>query len=254
MSPKRQRPRKADIEPAPAEQVPSAFVLRKLDVLIASPGDAKAARDVVEQALHGWNDQRADDMGIMLRPRRWETGSVPILSEGDAQSVINTQLVDSSDILIGIFYHRLGSPTARAVSGTAEEINRAVAAKKPVHLYFSEKELPYFADLAQFEALRQFRSKIEKEGLISTFKSESELPVMILRAIDYDIVRHQLHGNAYLERYAAKLASELEVIVPDQAERLIGDARARRAAQLLGIREELGPRFITDEKRLRSSE
>jgi hypothetical protein len=99
--------------------VPGEF--RKLDVLIASPGDAMPGRDAVEKSLHNWNSHRGDVEGIILRPRRWETDTVPISGRRDTQSVINGQLVDKADIVIGIFYHRLGTLTPRAVSGTAEE-------------------------------------------------------------------------------------------------------------------------------------
>jgi hypothetical protein len=158
-----------------------------LNVLIASPGDASAGRDAVERALHAWNDHRSDATNIILRPRRWETGSIPILGRGDTQSVINSQLVDESDIVVAVFYHRLGSPTARAVSGTAEEIKRSVAAGKFVHLYFAKKKLPYDLDLEQFKALREFRKEMQGIGLVATFKSESELHPAITNAMEYDI-------------------------------------------------------------------
>ena len=59
-----------------------------------------AGRDAVETALHDWNDHRGDREGVVLRLRRWETGSVPTMGRGGPQSVINSQLVDKSDIVI----------------------------------------------------------------------------------------------------------------------------------------------------------
>jgi hypothetical protein len=59
-------------------------------------------------------------------------------------------LVDRSDIVIAIFYHKLGSPTQRAISGTAEEISRSVRAGKPVHI---------FVNTAELETLRSFRAE-----------------------------------------------------------------------------------------------
>jgi hypothetical protein len=158
-----------------------------LKVLIASPGDARSARDGIEKALHDWNNRRAVAAGYTLLPQRWETGSVPILGHGDAQSVINSQLVDQSDIVIAVFYHRLGSATPRAISGTAEEVNRSVAAGKPVHLYFAEKKLPHDVDIAQLAALREFRAKMQKVGLVATFKAVPDLRDQVSRAVEYDI-------------------------------------------------------------------
>ena len=95
------------------------------------------ATDAVESALMIWNRDRAEASSAMMLPRRWETDAVPLVGAVDAQSVINDQLVDRADILFGVFYARLGRPTSRGVSGTAEEIERAADAGKPVHVYFS---------------------------------------------------------------------------------------------------------------------
>jgi hypothetical protein len=62
--------------------------------------------------------------------------SVPLLG-GHPQRLINAQGVDDSDILFALFAlfgSRLGSPTPDAVSGTVEEIERAVEQGKPIHL------------------------------------------------------------------------------------------------------------------------
>jgi len=169
-----------------------------LDVLIASPGDANTGRDAVEQAILGWNAHRGDSEGLMLRPRRWETDSVPLLGQGDAQSVINAQLVDDADIILAIFYHRLGSATHRAKSGTAEEIERSIARGKPVHLYFSEKPVPYNHDAKQFKALRKFRLEMQGRGLVATFRKESELSLEVGRAIEFDVAH--LRGAGPLKK------------------------------------------------------
>jgi hypothetical protein len=161
--------------------------VRLLNVLIASPGDAGEARDAVEEALHNWNDHRGDAERIILRPRRWETGSVPISGRGDAQTVINAQLVDEADIVIAIFFHRLGSATPRAASGTAEEIQRAISAGKRVHLYFSNAAVPYDLDLDQFKSFREFRDQMESEGLVAAFDSVSDLVGDVRNAIESDL-------------------------------------------------------------------
>jgi hypothetical protein len=122
-----------------ATTLPSLSVAaHRLDVLIASPEDASRWSDAVQQALHSWNDHRADAEEFILRPRRSKIASVPIWGRGDGQTVINSQLVDTSDIVIAIFYYKLGSSTRRAVSRTAEEVARAVNAGKPVHIYFAQ--------------------------------------------------------------------------------------------------------------------
>jgi hypothetical protein len=161
--------------------------VRVVYVLIASPGDLQEERDVVERAVHDWNQRRTEQSGLVLLPLRWETGSVAISGQGDAQSVINAQLVAKADIVFALFYSKLGSATARAISGTAEEIERSVESGKPVHIYFSTQNLPHSVDDRQLRALRSFRERVRRHGLVGEFGSHSDLSTIVQSAIEYDI-------------------------------------------------------------------
>jgi hypothetical protein len=165
------------------------FDARGLRVLIASPGDVADARDTIERELHEWNSAHSLALNVTLHPLRWEIDGVPLLARGDAQNVLNEQIVDSADIVIGIFHTRLGSPTARAASGTAEELERTSADGKPVHVWFSEQPLPYDVDAEQFQALRTFRAALESTNFVGTFTSGDELRTKLRRALDYDVSR-----------------------------------------------------------------
>jgi hypothetical protein len=51
----------------------------------------------------------------------WEISATP--AAGDRpQAIINRQVVDQADILVGAFWTRLGTPAGRALSGTVEEM------------------------------------------------------------------------------------------------------------------------------------
>ena len=115
-----------------------AFVLK---VLISSPGDTGEEVAAVKESLHGWNGSRAESAQVILLPRHWKSDAVPRLGAGGGQGVINEQLVDDADIVIALFDSRLGQATADAVSGTAEEIQRAVDAGKHVHVWFSNEPI-----------------------------------------------------------------------------------------------------------------
>jgi hypothetical protein len=134
-----------------------------------------------------WNRDRAEAEGFVLIPQRWETDTVPLITGTDGQSVINSQIIDSADILISVFHSRLGMPTGRAPSGTAEEIERAVQAGRPVHVYFSNEAHPPGVDLAQLSNLRDFRSELQSRGLTGSFDSMEELRRMVHSAIDLDV-------------------------------------------------------------------
>jgi hypothetical protein len=53
--------------------------------------------------------------------------------------LINQRLLVDCDLLIGVFWTRLGSPTGNEASGTVEEIHRHLNAGKPATIYFFSK-------------------------------------------------------------------------------------------------------------------
>lgn len=168
-----------------------SFTATIMRVMIASPSDIPEARDAVEKAINDWNNASAANKQIVLLPWRWETSSVPVLG-GHPQSLINSQGVDECDIVIALFGSRLGSPTPDAVSGTVEEITRAVDSGKPVHLYFSSAPLPNDIDTRQLDGLREFRTEISQRGLLGEFQTVEQLGHEIWKAIEFDIAQMRL--------------------------------------------------------------
>lgn len=194
-----------------------AYTANVLRVMIASPSDTTEARDAVEAAIHGWNGANAQIKQTILQSWRWETSSVPVLG-GHPQSLINSQGVDESDIVFALFGSRLGSPTPDAVSGTVEEIERAMGQGKPVHLYFSAAQLPNDVDTAQLDGLRAFRNEISQRGLLGEFSNVSQLEHEVWKAIEYDI------ANLSLGVPVVKVAeSEVRFSVQPRQEREIRD-------------------------------
>ena len=145
------------------------------------------ARDAVEKAVHGWNDANARNKSVILQPWRWETSAVPVMG-AHPQKLINAQGVDDSDIVFALFGGRLGSPTPDAISGTAEEVDRALELGKPVHLYFSTAPLPNDIDTAQLDALRAFKKDMQDRGLLGEFSNPEQLNHEVWKAFEHDIV------------------------------------------------------------------
>ncbi|TFD68211.1 DUF4062 domain-containing protein [Cryobacterium gelidum] len=175
-----------------------AFTATVLRVMIASPSDIPEARDAVERAIHGWNDANSKTKHVVLLPWRWETSAVPLLG-GHPQKLINGQGVDDSDIVFALFGGRLGSPTLDAVSGTAEEIDRALDLGKPVHLYFSTAPLPHDVDTAQLAALRAFKDDMQLRGLLGEFSNPEQLNHEVWKAIEHDLVRLEPHQETAID-------------------------------------------------------
>jgi hypothetical protein len=150
------------------------------EVLIASPSDVHAEREVLAEVIEDWNSTHSRDRGASLKALRWELDSVPG-SGARPQENLNRQLVENADILIGVFWTRLGTPTGQAVSGTAEEIDHFRSAGKPVLLYFSEADIPHDSDLEQFRRLKEYRKTLEVDTLYQTFNDVEKLRRRVTR-------------------------------------------------------------------------
>ena len=137
--------------------------------MIASPGDVLEAREVVRDVIHEWNYVNSHSAKAVLMPVGWETHSSPELGERP-QELINERILQDCDLLVGIFWTRLGTPTGKSTSGTVEEIERHLAAGKPAMVYFSTAPVaPQSIDQEQFSALTQFRQWCQGRGLVETF-------------------------------------------------------------------------------------
>jgi hypothetical protein len=162
------------------------FDAHVVKVLIASPGDTGEARDAVERAVANWNSVHAQRQGTIVLPWRWEKDAVPLFG-ASAQDVINSQAVDESDVVIALFNSRLGQATADAVSGTAEEIERANKAGKPVHVYFSTADHRNDVDARQLLKLQKYRKQLAKVALLGDYANDDHLMREVDRALNHDV-------------------------------------------------------------------
>ncbi|MGH2747787.1 MAG: hypothetical protein ACRDKB_07670 [Actinomycetota bacterium] len=149
-----------------------ATVLR---VLIASPSDTTNARVLLREVVEDWNSLHSEDAQIVLLPLMWERDSTPEMGDRP-QAILNRQLVDRADLLIGTFWTRLGTPTGEGESGTAEEIEKCAKEGKPTLIYFSEEPVrPDSVDPDEYKRLVAFRDRLKAQGLFDTFESLEEL-------------------------------------------------------------------------------
>lgn len=138
-------------------------------------------RQAATEAVNEWNVQHAAAESVVLLPVRWETHSTPQLGIRP-QDAINRQLVRRCDILVGMFWTKIGTSTGVADSGTLEEVNQFVAAGKPALLYFSSRPIdPNSIDLRENKKLRTFKATLYKKALTGSFKGVDELRQSLLR-------------------------------------------------------------------------
>jgi nucleoside 2-deoxyribosyltransferase len=161
-------------------------------VLIATPGDTGDEVEAIIASIHSWNGRRAEAEGVILLPRHWKSDAVPLVDANGAQSVIDSQLVDSADIVIAVFDSRLGQVTEDAVSGTAHEIERTTEAGKPVHVYFSDEPISRNADPKELARLNKFRKEMEAKSLLGVYADPTDLGYQVREAIEHDLTQMDL--------------------------------------------------------------
>lgn len=156
-------------------------------ILIASPGDVGEERNVIPEIINEWNAINAFSTKVLLMPVKWETHSAPLLGDRP-QAIINEQLVKECDLLVGVFWTRIGTNTGIAISGTAEEIEQFVSMNKPVMLYFSQSPVdPDKIDLDQFTILRGFKEKMRLKGLTETYANIPDFRQKFSRQLSINI-------------------------------------------------------------------
>ncbi len=206
----------------------SANVLR---VLIASPGDVPEERRIVTEELHRWNDAHSETRKIVLRPIKWETGSRPSLAMR-AQAVINKQIADSADILIGIFDSRIGTPTERHPSGTVEEIRNHASANKPAMVYFSNAPLDRDFDREQYDALVKFREECKCIGLYDSYKNATEFRQKISHHITLE-----LNDERYSQFSVAPSVTQPQPRLSSDATSLLTEAASYKPGSIFVLKD-----------------
>jgi len=156
----------------------SALIYR---VLVASPSDCVHERKAIPEVISLWNALNSLQTAAILEPVLWETHARPELGERP-QAIVNKQIVQRCDLLVGAFWTKLGTHTGQAESGTAEEIEEFRTANKPVLLYFSNAPVILDSvDEDQYRRLREYREKMKREGIVFNYESIAEFRELLLR-------------------------------------------------------------------------
>lgn len=147
---------------------------RTIHLTLCGPGDVAKEIDLAKEVIEEWNVQNFDLLNCGIRARHWLSDAAPSM-RARGQEVINWELVDTADLVVAIFWQRLGSPTGLHDSGTAEEVSRAQARGIEVMVYFSDLEdVRANSDPDQRDRLSAYRAKAMQTGLPWTFQSRSE--------------------------------------------------------------------------------
>jgi serine phosphatase RsbU (regulator of sigma subunit) len=158
-----------------------------LRVVVASPADVLAERDVVAQVVNEINKSVCADRGLRIEVIRWETDAYPGFHVDGPQGLIDPILrIENCDVLIGIFWKRFGTPTGDSGSGTAHEFQLAYQAWKKkrspqVMVYFNLKAYAPQSkeETDQWGQVLEFRKAYPKEGLWWPYKGTATFGTLL---------------------------------------------------------------------------
>ena len=225
-----------------------AYKATVIPVMIASPGDVADERNIIRSVIYDWNDINSATSKVILLPVGWETHISPELGERP-QELINKRILKDCDLLVGVFWTRLGTPTGKTESGTVEEIEEHIKSGKPAMIYFSSKPVaPESIDVKQFEKVKLFKEKCRQLGIveeyenIEQFKSKfsKQLPITIL---NNPYIQSLIQTPSVGVARSTSIEAEEIIELSSEAKRLLKAAASREDGIILKI-VVLGGKYI----------
>ncbi|GAA1306361.1 hypothetical protein [Pseudonocardia xinjiangensis] len=174
----------------------------------------------MQKAINRWNGIYGPSFGSAVIPISW--GSHAAAEFGRApQAVLNDQLVDGCDICVALFANRMGTPTAVAESGTAEEIQRLHQSGRYVGILRSRRFVdPATVDHTQAQLLDNYLLGIQQQALVLEYRTDAELEnhidAILVAAITRDRTRSDDQVDATFDvaagdsNYAAEVWPRVE--------------------------------------------
>jgi len=183
-------------------------------ILVSSPGDCIAEREIVPRVITSWNAAMSLSTAAVIESVLWESHAVPELGDRP-QAIINKQLVAICDLLVGVFWTRLGTDTGVAASGTVEEIQEFRRAGKPVLLYFSGAPVRLSdVDQRQYQALLDYKQSVRPEGITFEYSNSLEFERLLRGHLDATMAKlHNRESVAGPEEPYAALVPKLYALV-----------------------------------------
>ncbi len=169
-----------------------SYDTKVFNIMIASPGDVAAERSIVREVIYEWNAVHSFSRKIVLLPIGWESHSSPEMGVRP-QELINKQVLDKCDLLVGVFWTRIGTPTNEYASGTIEEIEKHIDSGKPVMLYFSSQPVILDSvDLSQIQQLKDLKESCRTRGLYQEYDSHSDFKEKFYHHLQIKINEHPM--------------------------------------------------------------
>lgn len=225
-----------------------AFESMVYQIMIASPSDVEEERKTIRETIYEWNTIYSYKTNKVLLPVGWETHSSPEMGPGP-QEILNEQILKMSDLLVGVFWTRLGTPTESAASGTVEEIREHVKLGKPAMLYFSSQPVqPESIDLEQYIKLKEFKDECKKKGLYESYDSVDDFQNKFRRQLAMKIFNHDYFNINKVKDEEIDGNHDSQLNLTEEADMLLMAAAESKDGSILKIRVMEGLIIQVDDK------
>ncbi len=231
-----------------------SYSAKVFNVMIASPGDVASERSIIRDVIYEWNAVHSNSRKIVLLPIGWESHSSPEMGSSP-QEIINNQILERCDLLVGVFWTRIGTVTNEYVSGTVEEIEKHIKSDRPAMLYFSSQPVAMdTVDLEQVAKLKEFKDACRGRGLYESYDSHSDFKENFYRHLQLKVNDHPLFKE--IESEAATEVIESKTPLPElssEARILLKEAGLDPHGIILHVRYIGGTEIHTNGKNVISS-
>lgn len=188
--------------------------------MIASPSDVTEERQIIREVISDWNIVHSESRQTVLLPVGWETHSYPEMGE-HPQTLLNKQILRDCDLLVGVFWTRIGTATPNYQSGTVEEIEEHLKANKPALLYFSGKPLPQNFDSEQWNLLQQFKNNCQSRGLYQTYSDTQQFRELFSRHLQLKLNQFIPNKSQNLTEPNSTQPNTAKQILSSEAQKLL---------------------------------
>lgn len=166
-------------------------------VMIVSPSDVpKKQREIVKNALYHWNEINFKSnivfsvLGYDINAHA-DSGSHP-------QESLNHQLLEQADLIIAIFWTKLGTPTREYSSGSEEEISKHLEKGKKALIYFSNEKIEpkLLRDSErqeQYDKLKKYRESIKNETFSKEFSTNKKFETEV--TTDIQLIANEIKSK-----------------------------------------------------------
>jgi len=222
------------------------------NVMLASPSDVNDERQIAQHIIHDWNNIHSKTRKIVLLPLSWEYNVAPSMGNRP-QAIINEKVLKYADILIGIFWTRIGTPTGKAISGSVEEIDEHIKSDKPTMLYFSNKPvLPDSIDPEQYKAVKNLKKKYQSNGITKDFDSVDDFRTKFQRhlAIQLNEPEYLISGTETFEFESGLNTTDIKRVLSKESKELLKEASKDIAGEIMKLSYIGGFIFQTNGKQM----